>query len=137
MFPLVSILDEVRRAKVLVREAKAELVADGVEFDDRIEIGAMIEVLSAHCHQIADEDFSARQQRPDPVTMTVDRVNERVAGLLPAGTSRHHPALGDHRCRANGKESGGDPRRSRETPLILLLIGLGWTNSAPARSSPQ
>ncbi|MGI9243872.1 MAG: phosphoenolpyruvate--protein phosphotransferase [Verrucomicrobiales bacterium] len=131
MFPLVSSLEEVRRAKVLVREAKAELVADGVAFDDRIEIGAMIEVPSAAiiADQIADEVdfFSIGSNDLIQYTIAVDRVNERVANLYQPA----HPAIvrllktiieAAHRGKIWAGICG---EIAGELPLVPLLIGLG------------
>ena len=47
MFPMVSSLKEVRRAKALVTQAKDSLRAEKVVFDDTMKIGVMIEVPSA------------------------------------------------------------------------------------------
>jgi phosphotransferase system enzyme I (PtsI) len=47
MFPMVSSLKEVRRAKALVVQAKESLRAEKVAFDDAMKIGVMIEVPSA------------------------------------------------------------------------------------------
>ena len=44
MFPMISGLDELRRAKALLEECKSELVAAGVPFDSRIQVGIMIEI---------------------------------------------------------------------------------------------
>ena len=131
MFPLISSLDEVRRAKVFVREAKAELVADGIPFDDRIEIGAMIEVPSAAiiAEQIAAEVdfFSIGSNDLIQYTIAVDRVNERVAGLYQPA----HPAIvrllkividAAH----NGKIWAGICGEiAGEIALTPLLLGLG------------
>ena len=47
MFPLISGIGEVRQAKSLLAECVAELAARGVEFNQDIAVGAMIEVPSA------------------------------------------------------------------------------------------
>src|SRR6185369_1305919 len=39
MFPMISGLDELRRAKTLLEECKAELSAAGIPFDSRIQVG--------------------------------------------------------------------------------------------------
>ncbi len=43
MFPMVTAMEEVRRAKALVREAMTELRAQNVPFDEEVEIGVMVE----------------------------------------------------------------------------------------------
>ncbi|MBT3354599.1 MAG: phosphoenolpyruvate--protein phosphotransferase, partial [Candidatus Scalindua sp.] len=47
MFPLISSLQELRKAKDIVNEVKEELNQKGIDFDEKIEIGIMIEVPSA------------------------------------------------------------------------------------------
>jgi phosphotransferase system enzyme I (PtsI) len=47
MFPMVSTISEVRKAKEYLRKAKADLRAKSIKFDERIKIGVMIEVPSA------------------------------------------------------------------------------------------
>ncbi len=47
MFPMVTTLQEVRRAKEFVRKAKDDLRAAKIKFDERIRLGVMIEVPAA------------------------------------------------------------------------------------------
>ncbi len=47
MFPMISSVTEVRRAKELVAQAKNSLTAEKLTFDDHMKIGVMIEVPSA------------------------------------------------------------------------------------------
>ena len=46
MFPMVGSIDDVRRAKAFVEEAKAELDARGEAYDKNIRLGVMIEIPS-------------------------------------------------------------------------------------------
>ena len=47
MFPMITTIREVRKAKEYVRAAKAELKAKHIKFDEKIQIGVMIEVPAA------------------------------------------------------------------------------------------
>src|SRR5689334_25129289 len=47
MFPMISSVEEIRRAKELLAEAKDELRREGHEFDAGVQIGMMVEVPSA------------------------------------------------------------------------------------------
>jgi phosphotransferase system enzyme I (PtsI) len=47
MFPMISTIGEVREAKKYVEKAKAELRAKKIKFDNKVNIGVMIEVPSA------------------------------------------------------------------------------------------
>ena len=71
MLPMVSTVDEVRRARELLAEARASLEARGAAVPARLELGIMLEVPSAalvaeHLAPLV-ELLLGRDQRPHPV----------------------------------------------------------------------
>ena len=88
MVPLVTTVDEVRAVKKLVAEIKDELRAEGIPFDEGIEVGCMTETAASAA--IADllakeaDFFSIGTNDLTGYTMAVDRGNAKVAYLYSA-----------------------------------------------------
>ena len=85
MLPLVTCIDEVRKAKELIAECKADLDARGIAYNKDIEVGTMIETPAASL--IADDlaaecdFFSIGTNDLIGYTMCADRGNDRVGYL--------------------------------------------------------
>ncbi|MGB2998276.1 MAG: phosphoenolpyruvate--protein phosphotransferase [Phycisphaerae bacterium] len=131
MFPLVTNLKELRQAKMILRDVREDLEEEGVPFDERMEVGIMIEVPSAAimARNFARECdfFSIGTNDLVQYTLAVDRSNTRVADLFTAG----HPAVLRliqevvKTAHEAGIEVAVCGEMAGEPIYTLLLVGLG------------
>lgn len=131
MFPMIATLQELRAAKALLAEAKADLDALGINYRHRMEVGVMIEVPAAALisDQLAKEAdfFSIGTNDLVQFTMAADRTNEKLSHL----TDPIHPAMlrlirlvidNGHK---EGKWVGLCGEMAGDLAAIPIMLGLG------------
>ena len=93
MFPMVTSVWEVKEAKKMCEQVKAELTAEGLPYSDEVDVGIMIEtpaaaVISDRLAKIVDF-FSIGTNDLTQYTLACDRQNNDLGRFFNA----HHPAV--------------------------------------------
>lgn len=141
MFPMIATMEEWRKAKRLLVQAKESLVQAGIPFDPAMEVGLMIEVPAAALASdwLAREAdfFSIGTNDLIQYTIACDRMNERISALYQPfhpGVLRLIQMVIDAAHRHNRwvgmcGEMAGDPL------AIPLLLGMGLDEFSMSASS--
>ncbi|WP_281544022.1 phosphoenolpyruvate-protein phosphotransferase PtsI [Grimontia sp. SpTr1] len=131
MFPMIISVEEIRELKKAIEEYKAELRAEGLAFDENIEIGVMVETpaAAAIAHHLAKEVefFSIGTNDLTQYTLAVDRGNELISHLYnplsPAVLTVIKQVIdASHK---EGKWTGMCGELAGDERATLLLMGMG------------
>lgn len=131
MFPMIISVEEIRELKKAIEEYKAELRAEGLAFDENIEIGVMVETpaAAAIAHHLAKEVsfFSIGTNDLTQYTLAVDRGNELISHLYnplsPAVLTVIKQVIdASHK---EGKWTGMCGELAGDERATLLLLGMG------------
>lgn len=93
MFPMIISVDEVKQAKAILKQTKAELKSENISFNESIETGIMIETPAAAI--ISDllapevDFFSIGTNDLTQYTLAIDRQNQKLERFFDS----HHPAI--------------------------------------------
>jgi phosphotransferase system enzyme I (PtsI) len=135
MYPMISSLEEIRAANMLLRQAKESLRLEGIPFDDNLSVGIMVEIPSAAVTAdllIGEVDFfSIGSNDLTQYALAVDRMNENVNELynpFQPGVLRLIRMVAEAANRAGGaKFAGMCGELAADPKATLLLLGLGLT----------
>lgn len=131
MFPMISSLEELLKAKEIVEEVKEELTKEGIKYSDDVEVGMMIEIPSAAV--ISDilakhvDFFSIGTNDLIQYTCAVDRMNQKISHLY----NQFNPAvlrlikMVIDNAHKEGKWVGMCGESAGDSNMIPILLGFG------------
>jgi phosphotransferase system enzyme I (PtsI) len=131
MFPLITNLQEVMQAKMILRDVMEDLDEDSIEYNRNIKVGIMIETpsaaLTASTLSKSADFFSIGTNDLVQYTLAVDRGNELVSTLYsaaePAVLRLIRNVIQDaHKMRIDVSVCG---EVASEPEYIMLLLGMG------------
>ena len=141
LFPLITTVSELLEARRFLAEAMDALRAEGVPFDEKIPVGAMVEVpacaLTAHAFAPHVDFFSIGTNDLIQYLLAIDRNNESVASLY----DPLHPAVLQciqavcDAASAAGKHVAVCGEAASDPSLIPLFIGMGVEEFSMSPSS--
>lgn len=141
MFPMICNLEEIIQAKSILEECKEDLKRENIKYDDKVQVGIMIEVPSAAIISdiLAEEvDFlSIGTNDLMQYTLAVDRMNEKVSYLYDFYNPSVLRLINMVIKNANQKNKciGMCGEMAGEKEIIPFLIGMGLKEFSMSASS--
>ena len=131
MFPMIAILEEIRRVKVLIEEAKVEVLHDGHQVAEQIQVGIMVEIpsvaITADLFAKEVDFFSIGTNDLTQYTLAAERTNPKVSHL---GDACHPAVLRQIRnvidaAHAAGIWVGVCGEMAGDSDAVPILLGMG------------
>lgn len=144
MLPMIVSVKEVKKAKKIINEVKNELLKGKIPYDEKIQVGIMIETPAAAIisDQLAKEVdfFSIGTNDLTQYVLAMDRQNDKVADMI---DPKHEAVfrLIEETCR-NGHKHGiwtgvcGELASDEEVVPQLLKLGVDELSVSPAKILP-
>ena len=131
MFPMISVIDELRQAKQVLEQCKKELDEKNIEYNNEIKVGMMIEIpaaaIMAETFAKECDFFSIGTNDLIQYTIAAERGNTKIANLY----TKNHPAVIKlikqtiDAAHKNGIFCGMCGEAASNFQYIPLLIGMG------------
>jgi phosphoenolpyruvate-protein phosphotransferase len=131
MFPMIATLAEIRQVKVLMEEARAEVLQAGHQVAEHIQVGIMVEIpsvaITADLFAREVDFFSIGTNDLTQYTMAAERTNPKVSHL---GDACHPAVLRQiqnviHAAHAAGIWVGVCGELAGDSDAVPILLGMG------------